>query len=137
MVVRSLKHKKITHKRTKTFNRFESDDFNKLDRSWRRPHGIDNPMRRRFRGQRKCAKIGFGNDKKTRHLLKSGFKKFLITNLRDLEILLTNNRNYAGEIAHNISAKKRVQIIKRAVELNVRLTNARGKVKTEEKKAEK
>ena len=137
MAVRSLKHKKITKKRTKTFNRFESDDFKKLDRSWRRPHGIDNPMRRRFRGQRSVPKIGFGSDKRTRHLLKSGFKKFLITNLKDLEILLTNNRTFAGEIAHNISARKRVQIIKRAVELNVRLTNARGKVKTEEKKAEK
>jgi len=137
MVVRSLKHKRITKKRTKTFNRFESDDFDKLDRSWRRPHGIDNPMRRRFRGQRSVPKIGFGSDRRTRHLLKSGFKKFLITNLKDLEILLTNNRVYAGEIAHNISARKRVQIIKRAVELNVRLTNARGKVKTEEKKAEK
>ena len=137
MVVRSLKHKRITKKRTKTFNRFESDDFNKLDRSWRRPHGIDNPMRRRFRGQRSVPKIGFGSDRRTRHLLKSGFKKFLITNLKDLEILLTNNRTFAGEIAHNISARKRVQIIKRAVELNVRLTNARGKVKTEEKKAEK
>ena len=137
MVVRSLKHKRITKKRTKTFNRFESDDFKKLDRSWRRPHGIDNPMRRRFRGQRSCPKIGFGSDRRTRHLLKSGFKKFLITNLKDLEILLTNNRTFAGEIAHNISARKRVQIIKRAVELNVRLTNARGKVKTEEKKAEK
>jgi large subunit ribosomal protein L32e len=137
MVVRSLKHKRITKKRTKTFNRFESDDFNKLDRSWRRPHGIDNPMRRRFRGQRSVPKIGFGSDRRTRHLLKSGFKKFSITNLKDLEILLTNNRIFAGEIAHNISARKRVQIIKRAVELNVRLTNARGKVKTEEKKAEK
>ena len=137
MVVRSLKHKRITKKRTKTFNRFESDDFNKLDRSWRRPLGIDNPMRRRFRGQRSVPKIGFGSDRRTRHLLKSGFKKFLITNLKDLEILLTNNRTFAGEIAHNISARKRVQIIKRAVELNVRLTNARGKVKTEEKKAEK
>ena len=70
-------------------------------------------------------------------MLKSGFKKFLITNLKDLELLLMNNRVYAGEIAHNISAKKRVQIVKRAAELNVRLTNARGKVKTEEKKAEK
>ena len=136
MVVRSLKHKRITKKRTKTFDRYESDDHHRLDRSWRRPHGIDNPMRRRFRGQRSCAKIGFGSDKRTRHLLKSGFRKFLITNLKDLEILLTNNRNFAGEIAHNISARKRVQIVKRAVELNVRLTNARGKVKTEEKKAQ-
>lgn len=137
MAVRALRHKKILKKRNKTFNRYESDDFDKLGRSWRKPRGIDNPVRRRFRGMRSCPKIGFGSDKTTRHMLKSGLKKFLITNLRDLEILLMNNRIYTGEIAHNISARKRIQIVKRAAELNVRITNARGKVKAEEKKAEK
>ena len=48
-----------------------------------------------------------------------------------------NNRSYAGEIASNISASKRTEIIKRAAELNVRITNGKGKVKVEEKKEER
>ena len=72
--------------------------------------------------------IGNRNNKKTRDFLASGFKKFLITNLNDVELLLMNNRTYCGEIAHNISGRKRTAIIQRAKELNVRLTNGTAKV---------
>jgi large subunit ribosomal protein L32e len=63
----------------------------------------------------------------------NGLKKFLITNESDLELLLMNNRVYAGEIAKNLSARKRARIVQRARELNVKLTNAKAKVATEEK----
>jgi ribosomal protein L32E len=43
-------------------------------------------------------KTGYRSDAKTRYLDNSGFKKFLITNAKDLEILLTNNRTFAGFI---------------------------------------
>jgi len=69
--------------------------------------------------------------------LPNGFKKFLIKNTKELEILLMSNRKFAGEIAHNISARKKAIIVRRAAELNVRLTNSRGKLRTEEKKVEK
>jgi large subunit ribosomal protein L32e len=67
MAVKALNHKKITKKRTARFTRWECNDFNKLDDRWRRPHGIDNRMRRRFRGNKPMAKIGYGNDKSTRN----------------------------------------------------------------------
>jgi large subunit ribosomal protein L32e len=37
-------------------------------------------------------KAGYGSDKKTRYLAPNGFRRFLVTNARDLEILLMNNR---------------------------------------------
>lgn len=58
----------------------------------------------------------------------------LITNEKDLEILLTNNRTFAGELAHNLSARKRATLVRRAAELNVKLTNGKGKLRAEEKK---
>ncbi len=73
--------------------------------------------------------IGLRNRKDTRFHSPSGFKTFLITNVDDIELLLMNNRSYQGEIAHNISGRKRVVIIQRAKELNVRLTNANAKVR--------
>jgi large subunit ribosomal protein L32e len=129
-----IKHKKIL-KRTKRFTRFEYEDFNgKLSPSWRRPRGIDNRVRRQYRGNKPLVKCGYGQALKTKYLLPNGFKKFLIRNSQDLELLLMNNRVYAGELAHNLSAKTRKQIVLRAAELNVRLTNAKGKLVKEEKK---
>lgn len=81
------------------------------------------------------AKIGYGSDKVTRHLLPSGFKKFLIRNEKELEILLMNNSTHAGEIAASVSARKKATIVKRAAELGVRITNPKGKVRVVEKKA--
>ena len=40
-------------------------------------------------------------------MLRSGFKKMLIRNEKDIEMLLMNNRTYAAEIANCISAKTR------------------------------
>ena len=69
-------------------------------------------------------RIGNKQDKKTRHTLPNGFKKLLITQESDIELLLMNNGTYCGEIAQGISAGKRLRIVARAKELNVRLTNA-------------
>ena len=42
-----LPHKKIVKKRTLKFNRHQHDEFVKVDRSWRRPRGIDSRQRRK------------------------------------------------------------------------------------------
>ena len=98
--------------------------------------GIDNRMRRRFRGNKKMPKIGYGSDKKTRYYMPNGLKKFLVRNVKDLDVLLMNNRTFCAEIAHNVSSRKRAEIVKRAQQIRVKVTNARGKVRTEEKKQE-
>ena len=77
-------------------------------------------------------KIGYGSDKKTRHLLPNGFYKFRVHNVQDLELLLMHNRSYCAEIAHNVSRKKRIEITQRADELNVKVINGKAKIREEE-----
>jgi large subunit ribosomal protein L32e len=88
-------------------------------------------MRRRMRGNQKEMKIGNKQDAKTRHMLPNGFKKLLISCEKDAELLLMNNGTYCGEIAQGISVAKRLRIVQRCKELNVRLTNAQAKSKKE------
>lgn len=103
-----------------------------LQPSWRKPKGIDGVVRRRFKGNIKMPKIGYGTNKKTRHLLPNGFYKFVVNNVDELDMLLMQNRKYCAEIAHNVSARKRAAIVERAAQLNVRLTNGAAKLRSEE-----
>lgn len=62
-------------------------------------------MRRRFRGNKKMPKIGYGSDNTTKYFLPNGLKKFLVHNVKDLDVLLMNNRTFCAEIAHNVSSR--------------------------------
>ena len=63
-----------------------------LQENWRRPKGIDSRVRRKFKGCTLMPNIGYGSDKKTRHYLPNGFKKFVVHNVKDLELLMMHNR---------------------------------------------
>ncbi|QGA14637.1 hypothetical protein EYB26_002293 [Talaromyces marneffei] len=116
---------------TKRFFRHQSDTFKCVPSSWRKPKGIDNRVRRRFKGTIAMPSIGYGSNKKTRHLMPSGHKAFLVHNIKDVELLLMHNRTYAAEIASAVSSRKRVDILAKAKALGVKVTNAKARVTTE------
>ena len=131
-MVAPLNKRKIVHKKGNKFRRFESDRLHRVNESWRKPRGIDNRTRRRWKGSKLMPKIGYGNDRKTRHLNPNGFHRFVVHNIKDLDLLLMHNRSYAAEIAHDVSAKNRKTIVERALQLNVKVTNANAKLRSED-----
>merc|ERR1739842_26693 len=131
-MVQSINSTKILKKRTKKFIRHQSDRYAKVKEAWRKPKGIDNRVRRRFSGQYLMPSIGYGSNKKTRDLNPAGFKRFVVSNVADLDLLLMQNRRFAAEVASNVSAKKRVGIVKRAAELDIKVTNAAARLRKEE-----
>jgi len=117
----------------KRFVRHFADRLKELSWSgWRRPRGIDNRQRRRYKGNAPIVNIGYGTKAEHRHLLPNGFKKFRVNNVQDLNLLLMQNRKYAAEIAHNVSVRKRKAIVERALQLNVKVINGNARVRTEE-----
>merc|ERR1712071_114543 len=130
--IRPLFKPKILKKRTKKFIRHQSDRYDKIKQSWRKPKGIDNRVRRRFKGQFLMPSIGYGSAKKTKHMCPDGFKKFVVNNVRDLELLLMQNRTFSAEIAHTVSSKKRKAIVERAQQLSIKVTNPNARLSTEE-----
>ena len=72
--------------------------------------------------------IGYGSDAKTRNMLPNGLYKFTVSNVKDLELLMMHNQKYCAEIAHSVSSRKRMEIVKRAKELSIRVINAKWEV---------
>ncbi|CAD7683160.1 unnamed protein product [Nyctereutes procyonoides] len=105
--LRPLVKPKIIKKRTKKFIQHQSDQYVKIKCNWRKPRGIDYRVRRRFKGQ------------KTKHMLPSGFQKFLVHEVKELEVLLMCNKSYGAEIAHNVSFKNLKAIVERAAQLAI------------------
>ncbi|EOB06838.1 60S ribosomal protein L32, partial [Anas platyrhynchos] len=143
--LRPLVKPKIVKKRTKKFIRHQSDRYVKiliwflsinfslfLQRNWRKPRGIDNRVRRRFKGQILMPNIGYGSNKKTKHMLPTGFRKFLVHNVKELEVLMMSNKSYCAEIAHNVSSKNRKVIVERAAQLAIKITNPNARLRSEE-----
>merc|ERR1712137_1018487 len=131
-MVQPLLRKKIVKKKTNTFKRHQSDRYVKVTESWRKPKGIDNRLRRKFRGMTRMPKIGYGSNSQTKHVLQNGFKKFRVFNTSDPELLLMHNRTYAAQIAHNVSSAKRRAIVDRAAQLNIKVLNGNARLREEE-----
>ena len=129
---------RIVKKKKTTFDRFECHRHIRLDRSWRRPRGIDCAVRRKFRGYGRTPKVGYGSNKKTRHLLPNYKLKFVVHNMKELECLLMCKDKYCAEFGSTIGAALRIQMLKRANEMGIQVTNQKStKVTKLEKKAKK
>ena len=83
----------------------------------------------------------------------SGHKAFVVHNPRDVDLLLMHNKTFAAEyvyglaldraskcshrllianrISHAVSSRKRVDIVAKAKQLGVKVTNAKARVTTE------
>nr|XP_039331303.1 60S ribosomal protein L32-like [Saimiri boliviensis boliviensis] len=121
--LRPLMKLKIVKKRTKKFILHPSHQYVKIKPNWQKPRDIDNRVCREFKGQILMPNVGYGSKRKTKHMLPSGFRKFLVHKIKLLEVLLMCKKSYCAEIAHTVSSKNRKTIMERATQLATRVTN--------------
>ena len=107
---------------------------------WRRQKGRDSKIRQKMKSYPKMPDIGYGSQKKTRHLI-GGKRPIVIHGPRDLDFMQLDH-GHVIIVAHT-SLKNKIAIAKKAKEKNLKLHNInikktirKEKIKKIEKKTE-
>ncbi len=116
-----LEKRKEIKKRTPKFRREEWYRYKRISKNWRRPDGIHSKMRANYKYRPSKVRIGFRGPKKTRGLHSSGFEEVMVYNKKDLDKI--NPDIQAARIGSSVGTKKRIDIEKRAEELDIRILN--------------
>ncbi|PPD99948.1 hypothetical protein GOBAR_DD03048 [Gossypium barbadense] len=85
--------KKIVKKSVKKFKRPQTDCKISVETNWRRSKGIDSLVRKKLKGCTLMFNYNNGSNEKTCQYLPNAFKKFVVHNVQELE-LLRNRQQY-------------------------------------------
>jgi large subunit ribosomal protein L32e len=110
-------------KRTPTFLREEWFRYKRIPRNWRRPDGITSKMRINLKYRPSKVRVGFRGPRGVRGLHPSGFEEVMIYNVNDLKGI--DPEKQAARIGGTVGTKKRLEIAKKAEELEIRILNMR------------
>ena len=89
--------------------------------SWRRPKGDDNKIRLEIKGYPKRVKIGYGKPRLVRNLHPTGFKLVIVHRPEDVDKV--DPTREAIVIGRTVGLRKRIEIVRRAIEKGVRVIN--------------
>lgn len=97
----------------------------KLDIKWRKPKGGGSKVRFKFRGHRSMLKIGYGSPTEVKHFLRTGFRPVLVLCMNDLNKVVDKTQECVI-ISRTIGLKKKIDVVKKAKELNLVIGNIKN-----------
>jgi large subunit ribosomal protein L32e len=116
-----LRLRKEIKNRTPNFLREEWFRYKRIPKNWRKPDGITSKMRINLKYRPSKVRVGFRGPKDVRGLHSSGFEEVIVYNVNDLEGI--DPKKQAARIGSSVGTKKRIDIEKKADELDVRILN--------------
>lgn len=93
----------------------------KKNQKWRRPKGRDSKMRLKMKGYPVSPSVGYKVPQKDAGKIR-GMNPVLVHNVEQLTRILKGN---AGMIGSRVGAKKKLEIMKKAEEMNIPLLNVK------------
>lgn len=120
-IKKSLTLRKEIKKRTPKFLREEWFRYKRIPKNWRRPDGLTSKMRVNLKYRPSKVRVGFRGPKQVRGLHSSGFEEVIVFNVNDLNEIDPNTQ--AARIGSSVGTKKRMDIEKKAEELEIRILN--------------
>ncbi len=123
MIAKLLELRKKLKSRKPDFLRQDWHKYKRFknDPKWRKPRGLHSKMRRKFKGKPKMPDPGYGSPKAVRGLHPSGYEEVLVYNVKDVEKV--DKERQAIRIASTVGTRKRMEIIKKAEELGIKILN--------------
>ena len=115
-----LLRRKIKKKKPE-FLREEWFRYKRIPKNWRKPDGITSKMRINLKYRPHMVRVGYRGPREMRGLHSSGFEEVAIYNVSDLKNI--DPKTQAARIGSTVGTKKRIDIEKKAEELNVRILN--------------
>lgn len=131
---RALAIRKRVKSKKPNFQRQESWRYKRVEKSWRRPRGLDSKMRKKVKGWPRSVTVGYRGPKEARGLHPSGYEEVLVWNVDDISGV--DSKTQAIRIAHTVGARKRVEIFARAKERGIHVLNPKEVVEEAEEEVE-
>jgi large subunit ribosomal protein L32e len=105
----------------------------KLEDVWRRPRGLHNKQRRQFRAKGALPQPGYGSPAAVRGLHPSGYEEVLVFSPNELSAV--NPATQAVRIGGSVGNRKREVIQSQALDLGLKVLNARDLTRAESAEA--
>ncbi len=103
-----------------SFVRQQGKSIAKLEEKWRQPKGLHSKLRKKLEGKGKHPSMGYSSPKKVRGLNASGMKEVIVNNVKELEAI---KKGEVAVVGSNVGKRKLVDILKKAKDMNVKVSN--------------
>lgn len=122
MVIKPEKLRKLKKRHPKFFrSNYGRKNRKRVKENWRRPRGGDNKKRMKLKHVGAEPNIGYRKRRDIRGLHPSGYEEVRVRNVDELKNV--DGKYQAIRIAASVGRRKREEIIKKAVELGIKILN--------------